>query len=145
MSLLLLGKVFAMLIPRDIPAAPLCMNIAIINGYMSLSLLVIPTAKPSKIACTPSAIIRTKGVIFYTHVLALLNTAGYSYKFIDKPLLLSTFFNEADFTRLAARSMLLLSTNKFFSPIGDFPRSAFEPSYGFYSIKLFETLEANLS
>jgi hypothetical protein len=67
MKLFLFGNTLAIEIPRDIPAAPLCIIIAKHKSYTWLMSFEMPTAIPSNIACAPSPIINIKGVIFSKH------------------------------------------------------------------------------
>ena len=56
------GKVFAILIPRDIPAAPLCITMASAKISTFFISLFSPRASPSKMACVPRPTSKTKGV-----------------------------------------------------------------------------------
>ena len=77
MKLFLLGKTFAIEIPRDMPAAPLCIMIAKHKSYTQLMSYEIPTAIPSKTACAPSPIIKINGVIFSKQVDYFFISYGY--------------------------------------------------------------------
>ena len=61
------GKVLAMEIPSDIPAAPLCIAIATANKKTSAGFYEIPSASPSKTECVPKPINKINGVIFSRH------------------------------------------------------------------------------
>jgi hypothetical protein len=68
MKLFLFGNTFAIEIPKDMPAAPLCIMIAKHKSYTWFISLEMPTAIPSNIACAPSPIINIKGVILSKQV-----------------------------------------------------------------------------
>lgn len=61
------GKVWAIEMPSDMPAAPLCMMMATAKMRTSDALPEMPRARPSKIAWVPNPINSTKGVILDTH------------------------------------------------------------------------------